>query len=119
MAVRTLPVEQELVVYSGTDMIREFRWLPDGRRPQDFTGWTGWVHIGQVKGRCLLHLSTDSSGVTLSGEGIIKLRITAVQSAALSAPNLIYTCDLRDPAGVVTRFLRGRLIVVRDVGVVA
>ncbi len=112
--VRTLPVEQELVVYAGTDLIRAFRWLPDGENPQDFTGWSAYVHIGQARGESILDLSTDSNGVQLTSDGLIRLRITATQSAALTLPTLVYSLDLKNPAGILTRFLRGRVTIVRD-----
>ncbi len=116
MAHRSLPIDHELVVYVGTDTLREYRWLPDGATPQDFTGWSARIHIAPVRGACELHLTTDNSEVTLSSDGLISFRLSAAQSRALITPSPIYALDLKDPDEVITRFVRGRVTLVRDIG---
>lgn len=113
--VRTLPVEQAQTIYAGTDFRRQFRWLPDGQHPQDFTGWSALMLIGRPKTAATLELtSTPAAGVTLTNDGIITVHLTAAQTTALAADDLIYVLDLTDTAGFVQRFLHGRIVVVRE-----
>lgn len=116
MVTRSLPVEIEQVVYAGTDLLRQYRWLPDGVTPQDFTDWTGVMLVGPPKGTATLTLDSETvgSGLTLSADGIISIHLTAVQTAALTAATLIYVLDLTDHDGVTLRFMRGRLVIVRE-----
>ncbi len=113
MTVQTLPVEQEQVVYAGTTFQRQYRWLYDSYHAQDFSGWDARFLIGPVRGPRVLTLGTDTGGVSLGTDGLITLRLTASQTEAL-AGQLIYAVDLIDTAGAITRFLRGRLTLVRE-----
>jgi hypothetical protein len=115
MAVQTLPLDYELVVYSGTNYRREFRWLPDGVTPMDFTGWTAIMPIGSVGATASLLLSSTNGGVTLSAAGQIVIELSPAQSTALPAGVTYYNLDLTDTNGYVRRFLRGRISVIQDV----
>lgn len=116
-ATTTLPLDYEMVVYSGTTFKREFRWLPDGSAALDFTGWTASMLVGLPMSKIpVLTMTTANSGVTLSSGGQIVLTMTPAQTASLRPGEMIYSLDLTDNAGGVTRFLRGRLSVVNDVG---
>lgn len=116
-AVKTLPLDYELVVYSGATFRREFRWLPDGSAALDFTGWTGSMMIGVPLSRTpLITLTTTDGGVALSAGGQIIILLQPADTAALPAGTLSYSLDLTDTAGTIVRFLRGRLTVVTDVG---
>ncbi len=114
MAVQTLPVEVELVIYAGTTFRRQFRWLPDGETGQDFTGWSGRFLLGPARGVALRQLSTDDTGMTMDADGLITVELSA-DDTDLPAGVLFYVLDLTDPDGVVTRLLRGRCSVVIDV----
>ena len=114
MALSRLPVDQEMVVYAGTDLLREYRWLPDGVTGQDFTGWSARLLLGPARGTALIQLQTPDDGLTLTADGRIKLHITAEQNADWITANLIYVLDLTDPTGFVLRFMRGRVTVIRE-----
>lgn len=115
--VKTLPLDYELVVYSGTTFRREFRWLPDGSAALDFFQWTASLKMGIPLSRTpLVTLTTENSGIILSTSGQIILQMTPVQTAALPAGVITYSLDLIDSGGNVLRFLRGRLSVITDVG---
>lgn len=116
MVVRTLPLEYELVIYSGASLRREFRWRPDGGTPQDFTGWSASMLIGPYKSEALYTLSTGTAGLELTTDGIVRLTMTPAQTEAMADENdLAYQLDLVEPDGFVLRFLRGRITVVQDV----
>lgn len=117
VAVKTLPLDYELVVYSGTTYRQEFRWLPDGSAALDFTNWTASMLIGVQSGSIpVLSLATNNQGIVLSTTGQIIITMTPAQTAALKPGVLTYSLDLTDTAGTILRFLRGRLSVVTDVG---
>lgn len=115
MAQNTLPLNYEIVVYSGTSYRREFRWLPDGTNPIDFTGWAGRMLIGAQLAPADIDLNTTNGGVSLTANGQIIIRLTPVQTAVLRAPITYYNLDLTEPDGFVRRFLRGKVSVVVDV----
>jgi len=115
MAQNTLPLNYELVVYSGTSYRREFRWLPDGDIPIDFTGWSARLLIGPQLAVADVELSTDNGGIELTAFGQIIIELSPVQTAALRAPVTYYNLDLTEPDGFIRRFLRGRVSVVVDV----
>lgn len=117
VAVKTLPLDYELVVYSGTTYRQEFRWLPDGNPAMDFTNWTASMLIGVQSGVLpVLSLATNGQGIVLSTTGQIIITMSPMQTAALSPGVLTYSLDLTDTASTILRFLRGRLSVVTDVG---
>lgn len=117
MAVKTLPLDYEMVVYTGASFHREFRWLPDGSGALDFTGWSASMLVGSPMARtALVSLTTDNGGVILSTGGQIILLMSPVQTASLPNGVLSYSLDLTDTAGTITRFLRGRMSVVSDAG---
>jgi hypothetical protein len=115
MAQNTLPLNYEFIVYSGTSYRREFRWLPDGTNPIDFSGWAGRMLIGAQLAPADIELSTDLGGLSLSAAGQIIVTLTPEQTALLKGPVTYYNLDLTEPGGFVRRFLRGRVSVVVDV----
>src|ERR1044072_5739675 len=104
-----------MVVYSGTSYRREFRWLPDGIHPLDFTGWSARLLIGAQLSTADVDVSSDGGGITLTSNGQIIVLLTPAQTSSLKPPLVYYNLDLTDPSGFVRRFLRGRVSVVVDV----
>ncbi len=106
----TLPLAYELVAYSGTTFRKQFRWLPGGTTPQNFTGWSGRLLIGRDYNEPRIDTSVE-----LTDAGEINVVLTPEQTMTLAEGIWRYVIDLSDPAGDVTRFLRGRFEVVWDV----
>jgi len=115
MAVRTLPIEIDLVVYADTTLRRHFRWLPDGVTPVDFTGWSALCLIGPRGGEAFYELTSSDGGVELSINGEIVVNLSAEETGAFTGSSYFWQLDLTDPDGFVQRFIRGRVSVVRDV----
>lgn len=115
MAVYSLPLNYEIVVYAGTNFRREFRWLPDGVIPIDFTGWSATMLVGQQLAPADVELTTDNGGITLTSNGQIIVVMTPFQTTVLKPPAVYYNLDLTEPGGFIRRFLRGRVSVVVDV----
>ena len=113
-----LPLQYDLVIYSGVTFRREFAWKPDGVIAQDFTGWQGRTRIGDARA-ALVELTDTNAGMTLSSAGQIVVTMTPVQTGLLPTGPHAYQLDLIDPVGDVTRFMRGRVQVVTDVGPLA
>lgn len=111
----SLPLNYEFTVYCGTSYKREFRWLPDGSNPIDFTGWSATMLVGQQLSEADVELSTANGGITLTSLGQIFIEMTPFQTGVLTAPITYYNLDLIEPGGFIRRFLRGRVSVVVDV----
>jgi hypothetical protein len=116
-ATTTLPLDYALVVYSGTNFRREFRWLPDGVTGMDFTGWSATMPIGFPGAIGALILTDTNGGIILSSTGQIIINLQPVDTILLKPGVVNYNLDLTDPDGYVRRFLRGRISVVQDVKV--
>jgi hypothetical protein len=113
---RSLPLDYDIVIYAGTSYQREFRWLPDGTNPIDFTGWTAMMLIGQPRNVADLELTTDpGNGITLTSLGQIVISMTPATTVVLQSSTTFYNLDLTQPDGFVRRFLRGRVSVIIDV----
>lgn len=114
-ATLTLPLDYGLVVYSGTNFRREFRWLPDGTSGMDFTGWSAIMPIGAMGTVGTLVLTNTNGGLILSATGQIIINMQPADTALLKSGVVNYNLDLTSPDGYVRRFLRGRISVVQDV----
>ena len=115
MSTRSLPLDYDIVVYSGTNFKREFRWYPDSVNPQDFTGWSARMLIGQPLNVADLTLSTADGSIALTSTGQIVIVMTPDQTDALRPSASAYNLDLIQPDGFIRRFLRGRVSVIIDV----
>lgn len=114
-----LPLAYDLEIYCGTTFEAQFRWLPDGQAPQDFTGWAADMKIGQVSGRRIAHLISNGSGfrsISLTPTGQILLSMPPVVTALLPTGTYAYFLTLTDGSGRTTPFLRGRVEILGDVG---
>jgi hypothetical protein len=112
MPVQQLPVNIDLVVFTGTTFRRQFRWKPGGVG-QDFTGWTAEFKIGPARGDLMRTLS-ETGGVQLDNDGTVTVLMEAEETETLQAGTWKYMLDLANPAGEVLRLLRGRMSIVRD-----
>ncbi len=115
MPQNTLPLNYEIVVYSGTSFKREFRWYQDGTTPVNFTGWKALMLVGNQQAQAVVELSTENGGITLTADGRITMLMTPAQTMLFKPPLVYYNFDLIEPDGFVRRFLRGRVSVVVDV----
>lgn len=115
MSTRSLPLDYDIVIYASTSYQREFRWLPDGTNPVDFTGWSARMMIGQPLNPADLELTDSGGGISLSTTGQIIVTMTPAQTGALKSSVSFYNLDLIQPDGFVRRFLRGRVSYVVDV----
>lgn len=115
MSVKTLPLDLELVIYAGTTLHREYRWIPEVGAPLDFTGWTGLLLIGPYGGDAVYEL-TPGDGLELTSDGRIIFELDQVETEDLRGrPDLAYQLDLTDADGYTLRFMQGRVSVWRHV----
>lgn len=115
MPQNTLPLNYDIVVYSGTSFRRVFTWMSDGVTPVDFTGWGAQMLVGPQLAPAVFDLNTTNGGVTLTAGGKITVTMSPEQTMWLKPPLVYYNFDLTEPDGFVRRFLRGRVSVVVDV----
>lgn len=115
MSVKTLPLDLELVIYAGTTLHREYRWIPETGTALDLTGWTGQMLIGPYGGEAVYELTLgDGLDLTSDGRIIFDLDPTATEDLR-GRPDLAYQLDLTDTDGYTLRFLQGRVSVWRHV----
>lgn len=114
MPSRSLPLDYDIVIYAGTSYRREFRWLPDGVNPIDFTGWSARMMIGQPLNIADIVLESGNE-ISLGTDGKLIISLTPSRTAALRTSTTFYNLDLTQPDGFVRRFLRGRVSVIVDV----
>ena len=109
-----MPLTYDIVVYSGTSYRREFRWLPDGINPVDFTGWDA-VMRSVSSSAAQLELTPANGGITLSTAGRSSPHHPDADRALKAGQSSIYNLDLTEPDGFVRRFPARRVSVVVDV----
>lgn len=123
MAVAELPYERDLVVYSGANCPFHLRWLPGGE-PMDFTGWKAWMPLGTTPDDALQEITTESGEIQLTEDGYIVINMSVERTTELAlldlpkkryTSTLFYNLNLEDPAGEITRFMRGKLLIEHDV----
>ncbi len=116
MAVQTLPLEYEITCYARTTLRRQFRWLPDGVNPQDFTGWSAILLLGPALSGNIASFaaSTATTGLALTVDGRILIEVPATATALWTTGSTRYLIDLTDPTGYTVRFMRGRFAVVHE-----
>jgi hypothetical protein len=117
MATRGLPLDYDIVIYAGTNYKREFRWLPDGINPMDFTGWDAVLNVGQPLNTPDVQLTVASGEISFTADGRIVVAMSPARTASFKRTMTWYNMDLTEPGGFVRRFLRGRVSVVFDVSV--
>jgi hypothetical protein len=85
--------------------------------PVDLTGYTARMSIkDKVGGTVLLSLTTENSKIELEAtDCIIRLKLSATETAALTWKKGVYDLELQSPTGVVTELLSGDVAVVDEV----
>lgn len=86
--------------------------------PVDLTGYTARMHVRKKVGaaEALLQLTTENGRIELGGTaGTIRLKLTAVETAALDWTVGVYDLELVAPAGTVRRLLKGTVVVSPEV----
>lgn len=85
--------------------------------PVDLTGYTARMKIkDKVGGTVLLTLTTENGKIELVAvDSIIRLKLSANETAALTWKKGVYDLELESPTGVVTELLSGEITVVDEV----
>lgn len=121
--VEKLPYETDLVVPQGATFQSAIQWLPGGV-PCDFTGWDGWMPLGRDLDDPLLELTVSNGDIQFGSDGMVYITMSPEQTAELAVldiptkrgtSTLFYNLTLKDPLGVVWRFLRGKMFIEHDV----
>ena len=88
------------------------------RPPFDLTGYTARMQIRETleSTTTLEELTTSNGGITLGGTaGTITLLLTATETAALTFETAVYDLEIVSGAGVVTRLMHGKVVLVDEV----
>lgn len=84
----------------------------------DLTDYTARMQarVSYASGTTVLNMTTANSQIVLGGTaGTIVLKLTASQTAALTAGVYVYDLELVSPSGEVTRLLEGTITVTPEV----
>lgn len=85
--------------------------------PVDLTGVIGRLQVRAAVGssEVLLELNTTNGGLVIDGLGLLRIHLSATQSAALAWKSGVYDLELTFSDGTVTRFAEGDVVVSQEV----
>lgn len=85
--------------------------------PVDLTGVTGRLQVRAAAGsnEVLTELNTTNGGLVIDGLGLLRVHLSATESAALSWKAGVYDLELTFSDGTVTRFAEGDVVVSQEV----
>lgn len=103
------PALYNITAYQGATYDEGFIATIDGQ-PVSWNGYTGRMQIRefQNKNSNLIWGMTNTTGLTLTAQGLVQPTITATNMASLPAGVWYYDIELIAPNGTITRFLMGK-----------
>ena len=112
------PIKRNLTIYQGATFIDQVVWKTgDPPGPMGFSGVTARMQIRQLQKSTtvLMTLTTENGRITLGPDGMIKLEISAADTAAITFAGGVYDLEIVFPSGYVRRFMEGNIIVSGEV----
>lgn len=99
----------DVAIQQGATFLAKFIWKDSNSVPIDLTGYTARMQIrATITSTVVIAELTTTTGITLGGTtGNIELKLTATQTAAITAKVGVYDLELQDTAGFVTRLISG------------
>lgn len=100
-----------LEIEQGAPFYKHLTWLDSSKKPVVLTGFTALMQVrDKADSPVLLELSTENGGIKITNPGVIELKLTSAQTAALSFVSAAY--DLKLIVGTEEpRLLKGRVFV--------
>lgn len=96
-----------ITLEQGTTFYQKIEYRNADGTPMDTMGFSAKMQIrSKVGGIIKQELSTDTGGITLSGTGLIELRLTPVQTRNIGTGG-VYDLELTKPNGEVKRLIQG------------
>lgn len=108
----------DITIEQGSDLDITMTWRDSNSALIDLTGYSAEMDIRDTveSVAVLFELSTVNSRIVLGGVlGTIQLLITAAESTAFTFTTGVYDLELTDPLGVVTRLIKGNVVIDPDV----
>jgi hypothetical protein len=104
----------DMVIDQGATLSRALTWKNSARVPYNLTGFTARMHVRNTvtdTGTVLIR-TTSNGGILLGGAtGVVTVKLTATESAAIPAGRYVYDLELVSAGGEVSRLVEGSFIV--------
>jgi hypothetical protein len=99
-------------VEQGTTLHLIFTWLQPNRDPEDVTDYSARMQIRETIGSASTIASfTDADALTVGDtDGVVTLDVDATETASWSFKKAVYDLELESPEGIVTRLVKGTII---------
>ena len=118
-----MPGKLNLKIYKGETFRHTLKWQDASELPINLTGYTARLHVRKKIDdvATVLELTTENGGISFNNpatDGVIKLHIKAVDTAALTWSDGVYDLELVivvDTIEEVTRLVEGKITVYKEV----
>lgn len=104
----------DMVIDQGATLSRALTWKNPARVPYDLTNFTARMHVRATvadSGTVLIR-TTENGGIVLGGTtGVVTVKLTAAESAAIPAGRYVYDLELVSGGGEVSRLVEGSFVV--------
>lgn len=111
----------DLALDQGADWFWNIRWRVGATQrsavSKNTTGYTARMQVRKTYSSptTMLNLTTQNGGITVSNDGLIQLRATAIQTAAMQPGKAVYDVEVISNNSIVTKIVRGTIRVVAEV----
>lgn len=109
----TAPATLDLNVYQGDDKFLFLTFLDGDGLPEDLTGWAFRAQVRSAVADSQPTVAADF-GITVD-ENVVTCHLTGEQTTGFDPPAMVYDVEGTDPAGRVTTWVKGRIIVDQEV----
>jgi hypothetical protein len=102
----------------GATFDKSFVWKNSSGVPINLTGYSARMQIRRAvsEDEVLIELTTNNSRINIiSLQGVVRLKISPVDTAAMSWSRGVYDLELVAPDGYVTRLLKGTVTISKEV----
>lgn len=113
------PGKLNFTLYQGATFTHQLTWQTgEPLAPVDLTGCIARLQVREKVGlpTVLLELSTGNGRISpLGTDGVIALKVSATDTAAITWAKGVYDLEIEFPDGTVRRLLNGGVVVSREV----
>lgn len=102
--------KKNLVIEQRAAFRKRFVYRQPNKKPVNLTGFGARMQIRLPDGTLIADLSTSNGGITLgAATGVIDLRLSKIETAAMSFTSALYDLKLIPPSGDDFRLLEGKV----------
>jgi len=96
---------------------RKLIWIDKNKIPINTTGVIAKMQFKQLPSTNViaLDLTSENSGIIVSDDGVIEIKITALQTKTLTYSSYVYDLFITDIGGTVIKLIEGKITVSKAV----